>query len=370
MIVYCSTVFRTAPLEQGGELLRVNWDTKEVLSRVPIVPCDPMIPDPNPRGGTRGGRGIILYDDQVFVASYHSIHVFDRELRPIRTFSNRLFADIHELAPLNDTMWVTSTVLDGAVRVDHYGDTVETWWPREDEVVAGRFGLTPLRIDKREDNRLSYLGRSHVEPSHTHLNAITILDGRPLVLLNKQGCLVQLGPTRILSEDARLRGAHNLHVTADRKILVNDTCNQQLLVFNCNGQFERRVSLKSLWPVKRIRWRFAGRGLRLWLGERSPSFKLHWWLVGNIIASRPVFLRGMSETPHGTLLLGISPATILEIDLATGKLVSHLELSNDVNVAIHGLQCDEAVPASKLRQTSVSERELVDRAGRALAATA
>jgi hypothetical protein len=260
----------------------------------------------------------------------------------VRSFSHPLFADVHEMCWDGDAIWASSTVLDGAIKVDPHGETIDSWWPREDPAVAGRFGLRPLPLDKRRDNRLAYLGRSHVEPGHTHLNTISMLDGRPVVLLNQHGCLVQLNPTRVLVEHARLKGAHNILVTGDRHVLVSDTVNQAILVFDARGALVRDITLKRYWPVRLIRWRFAARGLRLWLGRHSPSFKLHWLLVGNIIASRPVFVRGLCATPRGTILVGISPAAILEIDWRSGRLVDYFSYSGDVNVAVHGLTCEPA----------------------------
>src|SRR5437764_6835434 len=122
MIVYFSTVVRTAPLDQGGELVKLDWRRKEVLGRVPIFPTNPPVEDPNPRGGTRGGRGILVNEREVYVASYHSLHVFDHELRPTRTVTNPLFAGIHEIAWDGDGIWVSSTRLDGAVKVSPAGE--------------------------------------------------------------------------------------------------------------------------------------------------------------------------------------------------------------------------------------------------------
>ena len=312
---------------------------KQVLAKVPIVAQEPAITDPNPRGGTRGGRGILLTPEEVYVASYHTLHVFDRDLCPIRSFSNHLFADLHELAWCDGTIWAASTVLDGAIRVDPWGKTLDSWWPREDPTIAGRYDLPPLLLDKETDNRLAYLGIAQRQPGHTHLNTVALLEGRPLVLLNHFGCVVRLNPTEILVDDPRLRGAHNILVTPDRHLLLSDTTNQAVVVYDSTGRLCKRIQLVHFWPVRKIRWRFALRGLRIWLGERSPSFRFGWLLLGNIIASRPVFVRGLCLTPRGTILVGISPATILEIDWTTEKLVSSFTYSKNVNEAVHGLAC-------------------------------
>jgi hypothetical protein len=137
-------------------------------------------------------------------------------------------------------------------------------------------------------------------------------------------------------------------VTADRRILINDTVHQEVAAYDLEGRPRGRIALKRFWPVKKIRWRFCLRGLRLWLGERSPSFKVKWFLIKNITASRPVFVRGLCETPRGTVLVGISPATILEVDPKAGRLVDSFTYSGNVNCAVHGLTCGEPVPARQV----------------------
>lgn len=69
MQIFFSTVVRAAPVEKGGELIQLDWDSKTVLSRIPIAPKNPKIIDPNPRGNARGGRGIVMLNDEIFVAS-------------------------------------------------------------------------------------------------------------------------------------------------------------------------------------------------------------------------------------------------------------------------------------------------------------
>jgi hypothetical protein len=58
----------------------VGLGPKRILARVPIVPTNPSVTGLNSRGSTRGGRGIPVTEDHVYVASYHSILVFDHEL--------------------------------------------------------------------------------------------------------------------------------------------------------------------------------------------------------------------------------------------------------------------------------------------------
>src|SRR6185369_5756225 len=97
MRVFLSTVARGAPVEQGGELISVDWQKKQVLKRVSIFPTDPPVYDPNSRGSARGGRGIALLPGELFVATYHSLLGFDFDLKPTRTITNHNFAGLHEV---------------------------------------------------------------------------------------------------------------------------------------------------------------------------------------------------------------------------------------------------------------------------------
>jgi hypothetical protein len=53
--------------------------------------------------------------------------------------------------------------------------------------------------------------------------------------------------------------------------------------------------------------------------------------------ARPIFVRGLCETSRHTLLVGISPATILEIDKGSGNLLDMYTYAYDRHVCVHGL---------------------------------
>src|ERR1051325_6947797 len=140
MRVFVSTVVRGTPTETGGgELLSLDWKTKRVLKRVPIAPTNPPIDDPNPRGGGRGGRGIVLLPDELFVASYHSLLGYDFDLNPTRRIDNHQFAGLHELKLVEDGIWACSTQLGCVIKVDFSGKLLDSWWAHEDPLVLEKF---------------------------------------------------------------------------------------------------------------------------------------------------------------------------------------------------------------------------------------
>ena len=149
MDVYFSTVVRSAPSDRGGELVWLDWETKRVKASVPIAATNPVLVDPNPRGNSRGGRGIAVIDDEVWVASYHSLRVFDRELTPRRDLSHPLMVGLHEIFPTDrGSVWVTSTAIDTALEIDVASDEARRdIWPRESRGLPGP--LDPGRAQPR-----------------------------------------------------------------------------------------------------------------------------------------------------------------------------------------------------------------------------
>lgn len=342
MMVYFATVTRTAPVSRSGDLVQLDWNRRKVVGSTPLVPVNPTVEhDPNPRGGTRGGRGVLVDGDKVFAATYHSVHVFTRSLRPVGQITHPLFSNLHELAWEGDSIWVTSTGVDGALKIDRSGNVLASWWPREDPEIAGRFGLIPLDIDKTEDNRLKFMGRdgSESSPSHVHLNAVAMFGGRPVMLLNRFGSLVQLNPTRVLLQDPSMKGCHNVVVTQCGHLLVNDSHQMGVCVLDGSGKVLTRIDLSQFPVVRRLLWRSTYTRVKQWLRSHGRPHKVFRRLFGRPVTVKPIYVRGLCETPRGTILVGISPASILEIDWRSGRLLESFTFSTDLRVCVHGLAC-------------------------------
>jgi hypothetical protein len=342
MMVYFATVRRMAPVNHSGELVQLDWTRRRIVSQTPLVPVNPTVEDdPNPRGGTRGGRGVLVNGDKVFAATYHSMHVFTRDLRPVAQITHPLFSNLHELAWDGDSIWVTSTGVDAAFKIDQSGAVQASWWAREDPSTASHFRLQPLEIDKSEDNRLKFMGRdgSESSPSHVHLNAAAVHRGRPLMLLNRFGSLVQLGPTRVLIEDPSIKGCHNVVVTGTGHLLINDSHHMGVCVFDERGARVRRIELAQYAPVQRLLRLTTVARVQNWLRSHGRPQRLFRRLLGRPVTVKPIYVRGLCETPRGTILVGISPASILEIDWESGRLVDSFTYSTDLKVCVHGLAC-------------------------------
>lgn len=319
MLVYLSTVRRRRPVRDGGELVKVDWTTKTVVARQPLFPSDPAITDdPNPRGNSRGGKGLLVRGDELWAGTYHTLLVFDHELNPKRRISNPLFASIHEISAAGEDTWVSATAIDGAVLVDPRGRTLKSWWPREEALLRERYGLEPGRIDLRADHRLLHL---HEEASrhgsHTHLNAVCGDGARTFVLLSRQGVLVQIEPeVRVILESELLRRAHSPRlVEGGRRMVLCASFEGDVLFFDLQtGELTGRIHLADFDEVAALK-------------DRHPDQPFN----------KSLFMRGLDLLGGGRLLVGIAPATILEIDAVSGRLLDMFRYSDDVGDAVHGL---------------------------------
>lgn len=334
MQMYFSTVVRMAPVNEGGELVHFDWDKKQILNRVPIFPDNPEVDDPNPRGNARGGRGIALMGDKVVAASYHTLKVFDRELNHIRDLTHGNMVGLHEISAEGNHVWVSSTAIDAAIAYDiDSGEVVKEFWPREMPAFKKALQLDELKIDRQADNRLRFLERRHLENKcHLHLNAVTPWNGEVYSFFHAFGAVANLDTGKVIFQDSNLRRGHNLVIRDDGIAMVNDTFGPNVRCYDLSsGKQVQVVELggrKEIVSLVRIQDR-----IRHQLSTFLKKAKLNRLLP----SATPHFVRGM-QLVGDRLFVGISPATILCIDLASGEIVDHYQFSRDVRVAVHGLK--------------------------------
>lgn len=319
MHVYFDTVRRTRPVKEGGELIQLDWATKRIINALPIFPSEPNVPhDPNPRGNSRGGKGIVLHDHEIFVGTYHTILVFDRNLRLKRTISNPLFVNIHEMVLKGKHLWVSSTAIDCALLINQEGKTLRSWWPREEPVLQKKYGLFPMDIDKTIDNRLKYLHKQvSLNPGHTHLNCVTTHGERTFALLNKLGVLVQIEPeVKVILEDRKIRGGHSAKVINNgEQIVLCGSFGKELLFCDLHqGKIIKELKLLMFDELRKLH-------------ENSPDQPYN----------KSLFVRGLDIINGQRVLVGVSPASILEIDIINDQLIDSYQYSSDVGDAVHGL---------------------------------
>ena len=330
--LYFSTVIRSASSENAGELVSINWANKQIVQKTTIAPKSLKIDDPNPRGNSRGGRGIFCINETIIVASYCELQVYDKDFNFKYCISNDLMVNLHEVNYTNDNkVWITSTAICAAFQIDiNTGNIIKQFWPREMPAFQTRWNLEPLTIDKQVDNRLKYLSGSILkEPSHLHLNAVAVWHDNVFALFNRFGAIVNLSTEEVIFESASLIGAHNLVIHDDGTFFVNDSQRQGVFIISSDGEVVKRINL--------LPFHQASKDVKLY--KRMLPFRAVLKRIGleKYIASMPFFVRGL-DVAGDIMYVGISPASILCINWKESKLVDVYNYSTNNRVAIHGLK--------------------------------
>lgn len=332
MEILFSTVFRYAPIDQAGELVRLDWDNKQVLQKVSVGPKTLQFDDPNPRGNSRGGRGIAVINNRIIVAGYCELQVYDTNLNHLHNISHNLMAGLHEVYhESGNRLWLASTTLNAGLLLDiQSGELLDQVWPQGIPIFQQRWNLTPIALDKNEDNRIRFMAKNIVkDPSHLHFNAISSWKGDLYGLFNRFGAVVNLTKEKIILEDRSIFGAHNLIILDDGTILVNDTRNQGVNIYNMDGLLKKRIDLLPFHGARKkvVRYKRTELLRKLLRGIGIPQQD----------AVMPFFVRGM-DINDDLLFVGISPAAILCLNWQTGKLIDVFNYTDDVRIAIHGLR--------------------------------
>lgn len=195
-IVVTSAVRHAGNEAFSGYLRMVDLDSGAVLHTEPVPESPWRSVDPNPRGGTRGAKGVSVHADRLVICNSDSVFVLDDRLSLVSTFSHRLAGAIHDVLAEEAGIWVTCTNADLLVRFTWDGEPAETWSWRDDPALVRELGfgsLPPLdlSLDYR-DPRVLQGGVTNI----AHVNGVARA---------ADGLLVSLG--RILSpgEVARRR---------------------------------------------------------------------------------------------------------------------------------------------------------------------
>lgn len=332
MHIFFGTVVRAAPVKEGGSLFKLDWDTKTIVSEVPIVPVEPsLFHDPNVRGNVRGCRGISIVNDEVIAADYHTLNVFDQDLNPKRKLTHGLMVGLHETYIAGSSIWVTSTAIDAALKYGiKDGLLEESCWPREIPEFQHALDLEPLEIDKSVDNRTQFLEKEKYRgSSHLHLNAVCEFRGEIYALLHAKCVVVNLSKGEIIIRDEKLKHAHNLIMEEPGVVYVNDTRRTVVRKYDIEtGQQLQAINIKKMRGIKSLILKSSALAIK----EMGVSF----FGSKRKATARPLYLRGLAIN-QDYIFAGFSPATIVRIDKTTGELVDYYIHSYDMRVCIHGL---------------------------------
>ncbi len=199
--------------------------------------------DPNPRGGTRGARGVSVYGDRLVVANAERLFVFDSSWRLLAEISDRLMSDVHDVLAEEHGIWVAATGCDLLLFVRWDGRIEHEWSLREDGELLRELGFRERslpRIDPDVDwrdprARGEGYERLHLNSLARGENGLLASLGRVILTLEPPdlaSALVQVSRTGAVSvlfrREATVAPNHNVAVDGD--LLVYNDSNRDCLV--------------------------------------------------------------------------------------------------------------------------------------------
>lgn len=294
-----------------GYLFDLDLATGKTLARRPIGVADDVLW--GRRGGNRGGRGVFVAKGRIYAATASSVLVFDSRLKMLQQITNPMLAGLHEIFVENDGIWVTSTIHDIVLKMDFSGNTLDVWRGSESTVLQNFFGFAGRNIDLHLDFPGASYERQierYIGEERLHVNTVQVYEGAVYVFSLSRKALIRIRPLpeQVIMRDGALDSPHNGMINRQGMIMVNDTRNQRL-------RFYDRGNGRCLQSIRTMLSRTGA----------STQFALPGWQ------------RGLCHVEGDVYLVGTSPASVFEVDVATREIGRVYQLDDDVSHSVHGL---------------------------------
>ncbi|HST26719.1 MAG TPA: hypothetical protein VLJ76_12095 [Gaiellaceae bacterium] len=104
--------------------------------------------DPNPRGGTRGTRGVSVFGDRIVIANAERLFVFDTSWNLVAELSNDLMADVHDVLAEERGIWAAATGIDQLLLVGWDGELRYAWSFRKERTLLKELGFGRRALPK------------------------------------------------------------------------------------------------------------------------------------------------------------------------------------------------------------------------------
>ncbi|MCU0287582.1 MAG: hypothetical protein MUF15_14460 [Acidobacteria bacterium] len=263
-----------------------------------------------------GARGITSNDKYIFIALQDAIAVYDPRLqKQIGRIDHRLFNGIHEIYWHDDRLYITCAVTDSILVMSEEGKELAHFFLGNNPYFIENLGLSSRELDNRLDYRLM-----HRVKRLFHVNNVQVVGKNIYANFNLQGCFAKIYPQEeIIICDPALRQSHNGQFSPDGQyILINDTCNYKLRVYDPQGKPIKSIDFrKFLLPVNFNDKKVFGHG---------HDIKAGW-------------LRGMAFSGHDKEIVyaGLSPAMVVAINYISGELSDYFQFRRNTWMSIHGL---------------------------------
>ncbi len=264
--IYVSTVGRGKALEEASRIYCIDYDTGETLASRSIPLSMHDLSAKNPRGGTRGARGMCFWRTKLWVAGWDGLFEVDPEdLFIEHGYWSKDCQDIHQIYADQYKMDVIGTKHNSVYEFNpDY---------RHNPIFRKTKDLTKLHTGVIQIGNTDTL----------HFNAMY----RPYANFSSVGAICNIQTKKIMIQDERLLHSHDLVLLPNGELVTNISPKRQTITIDTES-----------WQIKRTL-------IELPEVKQPQGSKL----------CMPGWMRGMSYIEnYDTLLLGSAPAKILAIE--------------------------------------------------------
>ncbi len=271
-----------------------------------------------------GPLGMDFWGERIVTGTFSEIRFFDKSLKEISRFSHPHLCGVHGLSVYGDRLWVSSCSNDCILCFTKNGELIEEIFLSENPALM-EFVKKPIRrVNKDYDFRRTMIP---IEEQIFHVNYVQETEAGVFLSLHKQGVLWNISEDKPVVH-SKGREIHDACL-ANNLYFINDTGNCELKVFNKNTDLLSVVKVDILDHLsadeqKSIRVPFT----------QKISNRLHKLpFLNKLIAERSCrlnWLRGLCVLDDSHVLLGISPASILRVNIKTRQVEKCFMLNNNL----------------------------------------
>jgi len=288
-VAITSVVRYVVPTDISGSLRILDLERSRLTFITPSPESDWRQTDPNPRGGTRGARGVSVHGDRLVMANAERLFVFDTSWNLVSEFTDPLMVDVHDVLAEERGIWVAATGIDMLLLVGWDGRLERAWTFRKNRELLDELGFRKRSLPRADpaldlrDPRLRGAGydRFHLNSLGRSSQGILLSFGRVRAtedpLADAESALVHVAENGVVS-DPRLSVLHrrdgvrlpNHNVAEDGDLLIyNDSNTSRLVAYDrATGEARCEVSIPGSPPYARG---LARIGPDLWLvGSQAP----------------------------------------------------------------------------------------------------
>ncbi len=265
------------------------------------------------RGKGRGLRGIVFWDNHIYIAASDELFVFDQDFNIIKTFRNRYLRHCHEIHRDHDTLYLTATSFDSVLEFDLKKERFTRahlirYQPRRVRTAIGSREELVLRVGHYDPNRTD----GPAAADTTHINNVTAQNNTPLVSGVRLKSIVSLDRKGHADFAPTPEWTHNTQPYRDG-IIYNSTGEDAVCFASLTGEVLKRFPIPRYDPAE------------LTKTDLPDDF------------ARQAFARGLVATDTGLIIAGSSPSTVTAWDFDSGTQLATINFGKDIRNAPHGL---------------------------------